>query len=343
MDYCITVRAPAGNGFGSDPGPTSFLAVPDGATDFNPGQAVGPADWVRGVLAGMAPVRDPSGAARRDLLVFVHGYDNKPPIVLQRQRALRKGLQDAGFHGSVISFDWPSDEIALSYLNDRNKAKQTAYTLVTDCIELFLRTQAVTECDVNVHILAHSTGAYVVREAFDDADDRSFHASLNWTVSQMVFIGADISASSLSQGNPETDSIYRHCIRLTNYANPWDDVLQLSNLKRAGAAPRVGRVGLPGDCPPKAVNVDCGEYYQTMIKTRDPHTIIGWPSHSWHVNDPVFTADLAVTLNGAVDRRAIRTRKQLPTGQFELVPPAALVATGAVTPVPVVTANPAAT
>jgi esterase/lipase superfamily enzyme len=252
--------------------------------------------------------------------VFIHGYDNTPPIILQRQRILKIGLATAGFKGTVVSFDWPSGDVALSYLPDREKAKQTAWALVRGCIELFLGTQAVTECDVNVHILAHSTGAYVVREAFDDSDDRSFQASINWTVSQLVLIAGDISATSMSEGNASTQSIYRHCICLTNYSNPYDEVLQLSNHKRFGADPRVGRVRLPADAPSTAANVDCGEYFQVMINTRDAKTIIGYPSHSWHIGDPVFTKGLAYTLNGNIDRRGIPTRVQLPTGQFKLTP-----------------------
>jgi hypothetical protein len=209
--------------------------------------------------------------------------------------------------------------IALAYLQDRDNAKQTALALVRDCIELFVRTQTITDCDVNVHILAHSMGGFVVREAFDDADDRKVPSSVNWTASQVVFIAADVSAASLTQDNPETESIFRHCLRLTNYSNPFDEALQISNVKRAGLAPRVGRVGLPSNAPSTAVNIDCGDYYEDMIKTRDPNTVIGIESHSWHIGDPVFTADLADTLNGNLDRRAIPTRDQLPTGQFKLV------------------------
>lgn len=36
---------------------------------------------------------------------------------------------------------------------------------------------------MHVHVLAYSMGAFVVREAFDDADDRRRIAAVNWTVS----------------------------------------------------------------------------------------------------------------------------------------------------------------
>jgi pimeloyl-ACP methyl ester carboxylesterase len=353
MDYCITVRAPNGEGYGDEPGKAAFLAVPSNVNDFETSQAmVSSADWVRAVLSQIEVYRDATGVFRRDLLVFIHGFNNTPSNVLARHRSLMVSLREAGYRGGVVSFDWPSGDVALAYVNDREKAKQTAFALVRDCIELFARAQAINQipgltdgrttadppvgCDVNVHLLAHSTGAYVVQEAFDDADDRRVIASINWTVSQIAFISADISASSLAQGDSETESIFRHCVRFTNYSNPFDQVLQLSNVKRAGLSPRVGRVGLPSNAPPQAVNVECGEYYQQMIKPADDSDFISTTSHSWQIGDPVFSKDLAYTLNGDLDRRAIPTRKPLLSGQFELIKPTGTVQTAPDTPVPVV-------
>lgn len=336
-DYVVTARAAQDSAFGDDPGPTCFLQVPDGAGTIAPGDAIPRDEWVRKVVARAGRKLDGTGVVRGDVLVFIHGYDNEPPIVLQRHRRLQADLPQHGYGGAVVSFDWPAKQVALAYLEDREKAKLTAFRLVKDCIELFARMQGGGDCDTNVHLLAHSTGAYVVREAFDDADDRRAIAAVNWTASQVAFIGADLSAASMAAGNPGSESIYRHCVRLTNYANPFDEVLQISNVKRAGFAPRAGRVGLPPDAPGQAVNVDCGEYYQAMIQTRPNESIIGYPSHSWHVGDPVFTEDLARTLNGDLDRSAIRTRLGLPGGQFKLVQPQALVATAASALAPPVT------
>jgi hypothetical protein len=334
-DYVITARAAQDSTFGDNPGPTLFLEVPEGAETIAPSDAVPRQEWVRKVVAKVGRKRDETGVMRGDVLVFIHGYDNEPPIVLQRHRRLQADLPHYSYTGAVVSFDWPAKQVALAYLEDREKAKLTAFRLVKDCIELFARMQSGADCDINVHLLAHSTGAYVVREAFDDADDRRAIAAVNWTASQIAFIGADVSAVSMAAGNPESESIYRHCVRLTNYANPFDEVLQISNVKRAGAAPRAGRIGLPPDAPKQAVNIDCGEYYQAMIKTRPKESIIGYASHSWHIGDPVFTEDLAHTLNGDLDRSAIRTRLGLPSGQFKLVKPQTLVATAASNPVSV--------
>lgn len=94
-------------------------------------------------------------------------------------------------------------------------------------------------------------------------------------------------------------------------------------MKRLGVAPRAGRVGLPLDA--KAVNVDCGEYYQRMIQTRPVEDIIGYPSHSWYIGDPASTEDLAQTLRGDLDRFVITIRVPLGVNRFKLVAPGAPV------------------
>jgi len=160
-------------------------------------------------------------------------------------------------------------------------------------------------CKINVHLLAHSTGAYVVREAFDDADDRPGVALSNWSVSQIMFIGADVSSKSMSAENAKSSSIYRHCVRLTNYSNPYDAALKLSNVKRVGVAPRVGRIGLPNEIPDNAVNVNCGAYYD---KNESSIKSIGTKSHSWYIGDSKFTKDMFHTITGDIDRHSIPTR-----------------------------------
>ena len=45
-----------------------------------------------------------------------------------------------------------------------------------------------------------------------------------------MLVSGDISSSSLADNNPKSSSLYRHCVRLTNYFNPYDAALSVSNL-----------------------------------------------------------------------------------------------------------------
>lgn len=108
-------------------------------------------------------------------------------------------------------------------------------------------------------------------------------------------------------GDVRTDSLFKHCIRLTNYFNPYDEVLSLSNMKRLELAPRVGRVGLPDESPNKAVDINCGDYYKDVSAGLDVK--LGVKSHAWYFYGHAFMEDLVYTLNGALDRAVIPTRE----------------------------------
>jgi esterase/lipase superfamily enzyme len=301
-DFVITVRNLKRGNFDSEPGPTRFLKVPEGAVPA-PAHRVARKDWADALVALAKSGADPlTGKGCGDITVLVHGYSTSPGKIIARHRQLRADLAQAGYRGQLASFDWPSDDHALNYLEDRVDAKLSALKLVDDGIAL-LTAQRYRGCEINVHVVAHSMGCYMLREAFDDADDRPAIAASNWNVSQVCFVAADVSRGSMSALDARTRSLYRHCNRLTNYQNPFDAVLKLSDVKRVGVAPRAGRRGLPPDRPDKAVNVDCGAHFSAR------YTASGDNGHSWYFTDPVFIADLVQTLAGNRDREVIAARR----------------------------------
>lgn len=322
VDYVLSVRASSANAFIAKVGPSRFLEVPENAMP-TPDQAKTPGIWCKRVLDAAA-WQHAQGQPRGDILFIVHGYNNSEQDVMQRHRIMKSGLAALGFKGVVVSFDWPSDDQALAYLPDRHRAKQTALKLVTDGIAALSRRQTP-DCTTNIHLLCHSTGAYVVREAFDDADDTALKQA-SWTVSQILFAAGDVSSASLGQDNPTAASVYNHCIKLTNYSNRHDAVLDISNAKRLGIAPRVGRIGLPDDAPAKAVNVDCTDYYALLTNDAHPEVaaadepggIVGAQSHSWYFGNAVFTRDVFSTVIGIEDG-VVPTRDVNPVGGFRLI------------------------
>ena len=58
---------------------------------------------------------------------------------MKRHRQLKQDLQSVGYKGAVMSFDWPSADSPLNYLEDRHDAKITAMQLVTDGIRLLAK------------------------------------------------------------------------------------------------------------------------------------------------------------------------------------------------------------
>lgn len=323
-DFVMSVRGVSAGAFDDTVGTTRFLIVPNNSAPMPvPEQIANAADWFAQVIASGTWTND-DGKKRGDILFIVHGYNESVSEVMSRHRQIKQGLAANNFKGVVVSFDWPSGTDALAYLVDRHRAKMTAFKLVDDGIWQ-LSARQTPDCPINIHVLGHSTGVFVIREAFDDADDSKVPHSA-WLVSQILFAAGDVSVGSMSEGESGALSVYRHCVRLTNYSNANDVVLDISNVKRAGIAPRVGRRGLPDDAPSNAFNVDCTEYYalyasDASIRTADgPTTVNGAQSHSWYFGNAVFTTDLFQTMIGfPVSPRS--TRAIEPGGKLRLVRP----------------------
>lgn len=317
---CVRNVEPDNETFGSEPGETRYLEIPDGEPPHPVNHRLDREVWVNAVLnrANADQYRHPKEAkspviefTMGDILVFVHGYNNSTDVVMKRHNLLQKRLAIEKFNGAIVSFDWPSAEYALNYLEDRSDAQATAHLLVEDGIKVLAtlqREQHERRCDIDVHLLGHSTGAYVIREAFYKASQSRLLSRIQWNVSQVALIGADIAQSSLSKIDSKSQALFKHSIRITNYQNPYDSVLKLSNIKRLGLKPRAGRVGIPEDAPDSVVNVNTGEYWKTLKD--NPDSVDGNWAHSWYFNDSLFAKDLAMTLAGDIDRNAFPDRKR---------------------------------
>lgn len=321
--FLICTREADENGeFLPEPGDTTFLKVPATKHSYSKTDTISQERWKKLVIAAADGVEDEITGSTGDILFFVHGYNNDIPVVLWRTRALQESLAVQGWKGLVVSFDWPSDNSTLNYLEDRYDASQVAQRLVTEALQMLVEAQFPSDpnsiaCKINVHLLGHSTGAYVIMEAFANASKKGDLFKKPWRIGQVTFIGGDVSSASLTSASDWPAPMYDRIFRLTNYSNRYDKVLSVSNMKRLGTAPRAGRVGLPDGIPSKAVNVDCSEYFAS----KDPKqsVFVGTFNHSWHIGDPEFALDLALTLEGEIDRQAISTRR-VDKGQLVLIP-----------------------
>jgi esterase/lipase superfamily enzyme len=308
--------------FTAEPGETTFLRVSSTKRSYSPADRISKDRWKKAVIAAADGDEDEVTGSTGDILFFVHGYNNDIPTVLWRTRTLQATLAANGWRGLVVGFDWPSDNSTLNYLEDRYDASQVSQRLIDDALQLLIDSQFpgdsdVSPCTINVHMLGHSTGSYVIMEAFANAAKKGGFFRKAWRIGQVVFIGGDVASTSITEASDWAGPMYERIFRLTNYSNGFDKVLGISNMKRLGTAPRAGRVGLPSNVPRKAVNVDCSEYF----RSKDPnHSVFtGTFNHSWHIGDETFALDLALTLEGEIDRMVIPTRRN-EDGRLVLVP-----------------------
>ena len=311
--FVISCRNIRRGRFGAEPDRIRYLRVPKDADDILPKhESSSKKRWRNGVITSANREIDPLSDSCGDVLVFVHGYNNDTDVVLWRTRQLPADLNAVGWKGRVIAFDWSSDNSTLNYLEDRDDASSVAIHLAREAVALLVDCQFPQDhddepCKMNVHLLGHSTGAYVIMEAFADAARKGEFFKKPWRIAQVAFIGGDVSRNSLSMQSDWSGPMYSRIMRLTNYSCGFDKALAVSNAKRLGTSPRAGRVGLPDGSHHKAVNVDCSDYFQG----KDPQQSVyrGSFTHSWHIGDDAFTLDLALTLEGEIDRHAIPTRR----------------------------------
>lgn len=311
MEYFFTARRRSGDEYTDKMGTVRYLAVPENASHITPSHEVGnSATWFNQVQHESGVTDTKMG----NVVFFVHGFNTKQHEMRARHKKIVAGLEAQGFDGVVISYDWPSDGTALGYASDRSDARGAANFLLDKGIKEFARRQTA-DCTINLHILAHSMGCFVVREAFDYADDNHAVAQTSWSVSQVALVAADISAKSMTKGSSQSSSLYRHSVRQTNYYSPLDEILSISNVKRVGVARRLGRVGLPDDHSETAVNLYCGEYFRSNKHQFDSGLSV---SHTWYFDSPRFYEDLFHTLEGKLDRKEIPTRGITDQGNLAL-------------------------
>lgn len=310
--YIMCARRRSGDSFSNEPGPLRYLKVPDAVlAGYDASHIVAnPREWAAEVQGLADGDENPNSIAPKgDVLVFIHGYNNSIADVLRRTRQLASDLKAEGWHGQVVAFDWPSANQTLNYIEDRWDGSEVALTLVTKALKLLSEGQTgPVKCETNVHLIAHSAGAYVTMEAFVQAEKRGELRNSPWRIGQVAFIAGDVSSGSLSENSDWCKPMFDRIMRLTNYYNPFDAALAVSNAKRLGVAPRAGRIGLPGDVTRKAVDVNCGPYFRDLPPDPD-FGGISW-THSWYIGNRVFARDLAMTLEGAIDREAIPTREK---------------------------------
>lgn len=310
MDYFFSVRGRSGDGYSNRMGSTKFLMVPESDSALTRAREVSVSQWFRAVQDEVGGTEVDKG----DIVLFVHGFNIDQYDMLDRHRSLKAGLAAHGFKGTVVSYDWPSNGSVLGYAADRLDARRAAEKLFDTGIAKFARLQRP-DCVVNLHVVAHSMGCFLVREAFDYADDDHGTAQTNWTVSQIAMIAADVSSKNMTEGNPRVSSLYRHCTRLTAYYSPFDEILSISEIKRVGVSRRLGRVGLPSPVPDSAVDVYCGHHYR---ETEDQYEVDPGISHRWYFDAPRFFEDLSYTLAGKLDREVIPTRARTDRGGLAL-------------------------
>lgn len=262
-------------------------------------------DWADEVLAAFPQTAGVTGRVRPagELLFLVHGFNVSQEAALKFHSDSLASLRKAGWNGELISYDWPSDGLVFAYLPDRANARASASQLVRSGISL-LESRQRRDCAINVHLMAHSMGAFVTQQAVTWAYQ---DVPPGWTLGQVLLVAGDVDYTVFSANNTSAVKFDEHAGRLTAYCNRFDKALLVSNVKKIGLAPRLGRVGLPDDSPQMMAEVDCSDLF-TAVDPGLGNDLDPVATHCFYFGREEFWQDAVLTLAGGIDRSVYPNR-----------------------------------
>lgn len=220
-------------------------------------------------------------------LLYVHGYNNSFDEAVRRTAMI---TFDLGFDGAAFVFTWPSFQRAWMYGSDRKRARKAVPFLV----ETFATISRELP-HFKVHVFAHSTGAEIALNAFNQLLEGRNPAP---RFGELILAHADAKPSTLARVLPALKTLG---IGVTSYSSKEDVAMTVSRLLRWGTSHRIG--GQPVALP----EVDAIDITGLGIRRNLNHNVF--------VRSPLVFGDIARLLSTGKRPPHIRTR------QFKLADP----------------------
>jgi len=163
---------------------------------------------------------------KRDILFFVHGYNNTTSDALLR---LGQFAQDSGFEGVPLLFDWASAAKLSHYVYDMNSAL-IARPKIAEIRKILNRTNAE-----GYDVFAHSMGSFLIMEAMlDQAQIGGFDTS--GRLKNIILASPDIDMDLFRSQLGQIDTNFKSLFVLLSK----DDSALGFSRRIAGGVPRVG-------------------------------------------------------------------------------------------------------
>lgn len=231
-------------------------------------QALSRPDWLLELAAAVA------NSPRREIFVFIHGYNVNFEDALRRTGQLAFDLQ---LEGPAVLFSWPSQAGVAPYTVDENYAD-----LATDHFQSVLQDLANETGAATVHVLAHSMGNRVLAETLARLADQKA-AWLPRKLGEIVMAAPDVDRDKFRvRYHPLLKDAGR---RLTLYASAKDRALLASRFVHGN--PRAGDAG---------PNLLILEKMDSIDVSKVDTSFLG---HSYYGDRPELIDDLRSILDGA--------------------------------------------
>jgi len=230
--------------------------------------------------------------ARSDTLVFIHGFNVDFNGALQAGALLAEEVSVGGRTINVVVFSWPSDGEAvpwLSYYSDRSDAAASAPALARAYLKLkayLLSLPPEAYCLQCVHLMAHSMGAFVLRNGLQELLTK-YPQDVARAFDQILLAAPDEDDDAFERTD-KLAQLPKLGRQVTVYFNPNDKALLISDTTKANPD-RLGSDGprLVDLIPKKVVLVDC----RNVAGDANP-TI----EHSYYVRSQAMSDDISAVL-----------------------------------------------
>ena len=258
---------------------------------INDVQAGGFSDQAKGDLS------DPG----RNLLVFIHGFDNTFENAITRAAFNQQWLEQSGVAAAstaVVAFSWPSAGKligfpfpSLAYRTDQTRAGQSGVHLMTFFANLQPLIDAARAKGNRVFLLAHSMGNWALQAA---VESWFAHGNGDAFLFDEAFLAAADEVFNSFEFGPQgrLSGLRRLARRISIYSSERDEILKLSSVlnlvKRLGQDGPHDRSDTTLFPPDKFLMVDCSNATDYALNPES--------SHQYYRRSPQVRADIAKTM-----------------------------------------------
>lgn len=190
-----------------------------------------------------------SRSPKKDMFVFIHGYNNTFEEAAQRTAQLAFDLK---FPGASVFYSWPSETLLRYAIAEKNVEWSLQH------LTQFLREISQKSGATEIHLIAHSMGNRALTNALSIfAQTKSLRPQ---TFKNVIFAAPDVDQTAFRKIEPAVRSMTKN---LTLYSSNNDKALAISS--RLHDAPRLGQAGLSTYVSKQFDTVDASAVDSSML------------------------------------------------------------------------------
>lgn len=257
-----------------------------------------------GSVPVMTRIRTIAREEKKDILVFIHGFNHSFRESVGRALQLKQWLADGGRDMVVVLFAWPSMGAGVThraYRSDHTRAEASGPALGRALLKArdFIRDHRDPDCPVRIHLMAHSMGNHCLRAGIQSMLHEVGEAVPS-LFDQVVLTAADDDDTTLTDPRGLAP-LAKACRRITVYYNNQDLALKASDA--IGNPDRLGQAGPEGarSLPRKIVPVNVSPVIKRPQQGAPAHWTDDPTGHQYYRNNDVVRADMLTVLAGDLD------------------------------------------